>query len=69
MTPKQVTVLAAGAAFTVSMLVWAALAWLGGYDFDKRSPLVALVALCALGVSLLTAAGAAGIVSELWHDS
>lgn len=43
-------------AFAASMATFAGLAWLCGYDFDQRSPGVAIGALFAICVSAWVAA-------------
>jgi len=37
--------------FLASLVGFAALSWLGGYNFDERSPMVAWMAFNAVGLS------------------
>ena len=45
-------------AFCASLCAFALVAWLAGYDFDERNPMVALYAIWAIVMSLLAGAAA-----------
>ena len=41
--------------FTITALIFALIAWIGGYNFDHRNAGVAIYFGCALALSLLAA--------------